>query len=87
MSRSTQPSLAGWGTVEGTNPDSVKSQTGYIIEIANCPVLWVPKLQQTIPTSTVESEYTPQYQWFYVLRQSTACCRLLRHKKTELPQI
>ena len=48
----------GWGTEVGTNPDSVKSRTGYIIEIANCPVIWVSKLQSTIATSTMESEYT-----------------------------
>ena len=47
-----------WGTELGTNPDSVKSRTGYIIEIANCPVIWVSKLQTTIATSTMESEYT-----------------------------
>ena len=48
----------GWGTELGTNPDSVKSRTGYIIEIANCPVIWVSKLQSTVATSTMESEYT-----------------------------
>ena len=48
----------GWGSEEGTNPDSVKSRTGYIIEIANCPVMWVSKLQTSIATSTMESEYT-----------------------------
>jgi hypothetical protein len=48
----------GWGTEVGSNPESVKSRTGYIIEIANCPVLWVSKLQTTIATSTMESEYT-----------------------------
>lgn len=48
----------GWKTELGTNPDSVKSRTGYIIEIANCPVLWVSKLQTTIATSTMEAEYT-----------------------------
>ena len=48
----------GWGTELGSNPDSVKSRTGYIIEIANCPVLWVSKLQSTVATSTMESEYT-----------------------------
>jgi len=42
----------------GANPDSVKSRTGYIIEITNCPVIWVSKLQTTIATSTMESEYT-----------------------------
>ena len=49
---------SGWGTEESTNPDSVKSRTGYIIEIANCPVLWVSKLQSSVATSTMESEYT-----------------------------
>ena len=48
----------GWGTELGTNLDSVKSRTGYIIEIENCPVIWVSKLQSTVVTSTMESEYT-----------------------------
>jgi hypothetical protein len=48
----------GWGSEQGTNPESVKSRTGYIIEVAGCPVLWVSKLQSTIATSTMESEYT-----------------------------
>ena len=34
----------GWGTEEGANPDSFKARTGYIIEVANFPVLWVSKL-------------------------------------------
>ena len=48
----------GGGTKLGTNPDSVKSRTGYMIEIVNCPVFGVSKLQSTVATSTVESEYT-----------------------------
>ena len=48
----------GWGTEIGTNPDAVKSQTWYIIKMANCPILWVSKLQSTTATSTMESEYT-----------------------------
>jgi hypothetical protein len=48
----------GWGSECGTNPESVKYRTGYIIEVAGCPVLWVSKLQSTIATSTMESEYT-----------------------------
>ena len=48
----------GWSKELGTNPDSVKSRTGYIIEIMGCPVLWVAKLQTSIATSTMESEYT-----------------------------
>ena len=48
----------GWGNELGTNPDSVKSRTGYIANIADCPVIWVWKLQSTVATSTMESEYT-----------------------------
>ena len=48
----------GWGTKLGTNLDSVKSRTGYIIKIANNPIIWVSRLQSTIATSTIESEYT-----------------------------
>ena len=49
---------SGWGTEIGTNPDSVKSRTGYIIEVMGCGVLWCSKLQPCIATSTMESEYT-----------------------------
>jgi hypothetical protein len=48
----------GWGSELGTNPDSVKSRTGYIIEIMGCSVLWKSQLQTSIATSTMESEYT-----------------------------
>ena len=48
----------GWAEELGTNPDSVKSRTGYIIEVMGCPVLWVARLQTSIATSTMESEYT-----------------------------
>ena len=51
-------SACGWGTEVETNPDSVKSRTGYIIEISNCPVVCVLTLQSTIATSTMESDYT-----------------------------
>jgi hypothetical protein len=43
----------GLGSECGTNPESAKSRTGYIIEVAGCPVLWVSKLQSTIATSTL----------------------------------
>ena len=35
----------GWGTESSANPDCVKSRTGYIIEIANCPVLWLSSIK------------------------------------------
>jgi hypothetical protein len=49
---------SGWGTELGSNPDSVKSRTGFIIEVMGCSVIWCSKLQPCIATSTMESEYT-----------------------------
>jgi hypothetical protein len=49
---------SGWGTELGSNPDSVKSRTGYIVEVMGCSVIWCSKLQPCIATSTMESEYT-----------------------------
>ena len=48
----------GWSVEHGTNPDSVKSRTGFIIEVMGCPILWVARLQKSVATSTMESEYT-----------------------------
>ena len=45
--------VCGWGTEEGTNPDSVKSRTGCIVKLAICPLLWISKLQSTIATSAL----------------------------------
>jgi hypothetical protein len=47
-----------YGTEDVHDPTSVKSRTGYIITVANCPVIWVSKLQTEIALSTVESEFT-----------------------------
>ena len=49
---------SGWGTEQGTNPDSVKSHTGFIVEFIGCLVIWCSKLQSCIATSTIKSEYT-----------------------------
>ena len=46
-----------FGVKEPADPISVKSRTGYAIMIANCPLLWVSKLQQEISLSTQESEH------------------------------
>ena len=35
-----------------------RSRTGYVICIANCPVVWVSKLQTDIALSTMEAEYS-----------------------------
>jgi hypothetical protein len=49
---------SGWGTELGSNPDSVRSRTGYIVEVMGCSVVWCSKLQPCITPSTMESEYT-----------------------------
>jgi hypothetical protein len=46
-----------WG-YEKQDPSYVKSRTRYVIFIADCPVLWVSRLQTDIATSTMEAEYS-----------------------------
>ena len=46
-----------WGYEDKDNPVSVKSRTGFVIFIANCPVIWASKLQTDIALSTMEAEY------------------------------
>ena len=45
-----------YGVENKTNPISVKSQTGYIISIGGCPLVWKSKLQQLNALSTTEAE-------------------------------
>ena len=40
-----------------SDPTSVKSRTGYVICIANCPVIWRSKLQSQVATSSTHAEY------------------------------
>lgn len=46
-----------YGTEDPHDPASVKSRTGYVILIADCPLMWQSKLQSTIALSTQHSEY------------------------------
>ena len=46
-----------WDTANSDDPSSVKYRTGYVIMFANCPVLWVSKLQMEIALLTMEAEY------------------------------
>ena len=46
-----------WHSVDPGNPDSVRSCTGYVVTLANCPLLWVSCLQTEIALSTMEAEY------------------------------
>jgi hypothetical protein len=46
-----------YGSEDDQDPISAKSRTGYVLFLANCPLLWVSKLQTEIATSTMEAEY------------------------------
>jgi Reverse transcriptase (RNA-dependent DNA polymerase) len=46
-----------YGREDRTDPSSVKSRTGYVICIADCPVIWSSKLQESIALSTMMAEY------------------------------
>jgi hypothetical protein len=47
-----------WPQENILDPTGVKSRIGFSICIANCPVIWSPKLKSEIATSTMESEYS-----------------------------
>ena len=47
-----------WPYEDKMDPVCVKSRTGFVICISDCPVVWASKLQPDIALSTMESEYT-----------------------------
>ena len=46
-----------YGAEDVDDPMSVRSRTGYVILLANCPLLWSSRLQSEISVSTLESEF------------------------------
>ena len=46
-----------WPYEDKQDPSCVKSRTGFVICVADCPVIWSSKLQTDIATSTMEAEY------------------------------
>ena len=46
-----------WNVEDPEDPLSVKSRTGYVLLVGNCPVQWVSKLQSEISVSMMEAEY------------------------------
>eukprot|EP00956_Cyclotella_meneghiniana_P018181 scaffold30080_cov40-Cyclotella_meneghiniana.AAC.1 len=46
-----------YGHEDKQDPHCVRSRTGYVILLANCPILWKSKLQTEIALSTMEAEY------------------------------
>ena len=46
-----------YGQEDNQDPICVKSRTGYVLTLGNCPLMWVSKLQGLVTLSTLESEY------------------------------
>ena len=46
-----------WGHEDPQDPIFARSRTGFVVTFANCPLLWVSKLQTDIALSTLHSEY------------------------------
>ena len=46
-----------YGHEDAQDPVCVKSRTGYVFTLGDCPVAWASKLQTEISLSTTEAEY------------------------------
>ena len=46
-----------WGYENSHDPIYARSRTGFVVTFANCPLLWVSKLQTEIALSTLHYEY------------------------------
>ena len=46
-----------WRHEDEQDPVCVRSRTGYVITLGNCPLLWASKLQKEVALSTAEAEY------------------------------
>ena len=69
--------FAGLYPVENSqDPISVRSCTGYVFLVANCPLLWASKLQTEIALSTMEAEYIVLSQ---SLQDLILLCRLVQY--------
>ena len=47
----------GWSKADAQNPENVLSCTGYVIFYAECPIVFISRMQTEIALSTAESEY------------------------------
>ena len=45
-----------WGYEDEQDPVSVKSRTGFVLKLFNCPIIWQSKLQQEITLSSTAAE-------------------------------
>ena len=46
-----------WGHEDPQDHICAMSRTGFVVTFANCPLLWVSKLQTAIDLSTLHSDY------------------------------
>ena len=46
-----------WGHEDPQEPICARSRTGFVVTFANCPLLWVSKIQTEIAISTLHYEY------------------------------
>ena len=46
-----------WGHVNPQGPICFRIRTGFVVTFANCPILWVSKLQTYIALSTLHYYY------------------------------
>ncbi len=73
------------------DPVTAKSRTGYVITYADCPIVWVSKLQTEIALSTTEAEYialsmaTREILPMLTLIKEAARCKII--SKTSKPMI
>ena len=70
-----------WEHEHDQDPVCVKSRTGYLISLGECPVIWVSKLQTEIALSTLESEYIALSQ---AMRDLVPMRRLLQEVGTKM---
>ena len=72
-------SFAGdYNTAWSHEPTSVMSRTGYIINYANCPIIWCSRLQTEIALSSTESEYAGLS---YAMREAIPIMNLIQEMK------
>jgi hypothetical protein len=65
-----------------SDAENVLSRTGYVIMYANCPILWVSRLQTKIALSTADAEYIALSQ---ALRDVISLITLLKEVNTVFP--
>jgi hypothetical protein len=80
-----------WKYDNSQDPHCVCSQTGHVIILAQCPILWSSKLQSEIALSTMEAEYvalsTSCKDLFPIINITTELCHVLNiplHNKADL---